>query len=160
MKKFLTLALAFAAVATAQATQKFGAFTYYPKIDPLTDQNRSKIITDGNEDYDASLVWICANGRLNVYFEPDDYIGSDDTFTVVYRFDKQPMSAPREWDASTDGEAAFLPENLVPSFTKAAKNAKSIVLRTYDFNGTSITQSFNLNGLAAALAKLPCAKGI
>ncbi|GHF65214.1 hypothetical protein GCM10017781_46190 [Deinococcus metalli] len=149
------------APAVAQSFEHFGDFTYYPKIDPMTDENRSYIISDGIEDADASLFFGCQDGRLKIYYDPSDYIGiTDDSYTVVYRFDKQNMSAPVEWGVSTTGDAVFLPAGRITGFVRAAKAAKTIILRVFDYNGTAITRSFGLRGLTTALNKLPCARGM
>ncbi|GAA5535203.1 hypothetical protein Dalu01_03627 [Deinococcus aluminii] len=81
-------------------------------------------------------------------------------YETVYRFDKRSISTPKKWMPSSNGEAVYVPDGSLASFTKAAKNAKTVAMRVYDFDYTPITQTFSLSGLTTALKKLPCAKGI
>lgn len=151
--RIVTLLLLTAGSALAQT--QVGSWLYLKRVDPLTDANTSIALTDGLEDEDTSLILKCMNDGLNVYFDPDDYLG-DESGEMYWRFDKNTLFGPFEYDPATEGDVAFIPINLITKFIANAKVGRQVVLRAYDFNGTAHTATFNLNGISEVIKRLSC----
>lgn len=145
---------------TAQSALRFGSFTYHEKADPIDDSDRSSIVTlpvDPVEGRDVRFGWACQADGLNVAFVFGKYFAGDEDNQVLvrYRFDRLAPSEPMYWDLSVNQEIAFLPMELVPTFTRAAKTASKLVLRVTDpSDGEVITHEFALNGVQGALLRL------
>ena len=92
---------------------------FYPKIDPITDQDTSAVMLSASSysaaisDDPETLIVRCskdAPGGYEIYITSKGYIGTHDRIAVEYRFDDNaPVS--EYWGSSTDGTAAFLPSS-------------------------------------------------
>lgn len=158
MRKNRAMQTLFPALLTSLLVSSAGAsFTFVAKTDAITDANRSFIYADGLENEDATLYFQCMEDGLNVYVDPDEYLG-DEPYGL-YRFDKLAATPEFDWDSSTKGTVAYLPLSRLKTFISAARKARVLTVRLYDYDDAPTTMSFDLTGLAASLQKLPCAKG-
>lgn len=127
-------------------------FTYREKTDEITGETTQILLTSANS---ASLIWRCSEDGAEVYVSPDEYLG-DGPITTRYRFDEQDPRGPQGWSASTDGDAAFVPDRTVMAFTDRAKGAQEVAIRVEDYGGTGYTYTFSLMGLTQGLQKMNC----
>ena len=137
--------------------KKVGSFTLIKTADKMTDEDRSRAITFG-EDQKGALTWICLEDGLNVGFLWNTYlIGNDGNITVQHRFDEGPART-NDWDMATTHKLGYVPMRMVKAFTAHAESARTLTLRATDKDGDTVTDTFPLRGLTAAVAQLPCAK--
>lgn len=162
----LAAALAPAVPAAAAAQQSIGSFTLVRDLDAITDVDRSAIGTPALDSGDRTsvLVWRCMEDGLNVVYDWDKYFGGDDDDDVlfVWRFDKNPAWDPEYARLFTDGNtSAWIRMSTVESFTRAAVKAGRVVIRVTDpLDDETITDTFELEGLRAALGELTCARSL
>ncbi len=142
-----------------QQAQRIGDFRYVPRLDPITDEDTSYIIT---EDVNATLmrtgklIWKCSSDGLDLYIDSDEYLGRQ-PIEVVCRFDRKTPWPTTNWINSTDGSSAFANRSQLALFTENALPANQVVVRLKDYEGSSYTYTFSLKGLTQALGRLGCA---
>lgn len=161
MKPTLTILTVVFALMFGQArAQTFGAFQFQQSIDPITDADRSVLVTAGTQlrgDRVALLGWRCLAGGLTVSWMFGKYLGgADGLITVQHRFDRARAAPPRQWVLTTNHEGVSLSAKRVPAFTRAAASASALALQVTDHDGEQLTDVFRLDGLSDGLAMLPC----
>ncbi|HEU4881944.1 MAG TPA: hypothetical protein VFT45_06860, partial [Longimicrobium sp.] len=156
---FCLAALAFAAPSTLHAQDpapvSVGAFDFYRRADEFTDDDRSFIVAEGEDQgmRDLALVWQCDEHGLNFAVATGFMGGDRDNKVVVrYRFDDDPPSQDELWTQSTEGRHAFAPARERPGITARARTANRVVFRVTDpLDGEVKTETFPLNGFTRAL---------
>ena len=123
---------------------------FYPKIDPITDQDTSAVMLSASSysaaisDDPETLIVRCskdAPGGYEIYITSKGYIGTHDRIAVEYRFDDNaPVS--EYWGSSTDGTAAFLPSSY-RDFRTQLQSADHLAFRWEDYQGTPSTAEFS-----------------
>ena len=163
MKQTLLAAALIPAVAGTANAQTFGAFHFVRNADPMSDADRSSIVTAATHSPgsrirgSSNFVWTCMSDGLNVGYHYGTYLmGMDSRITVQYRFGEAPSTSPHRWNISTDHRTAFLPMEDVAQFTWQAQYNTKITLRVTDRDGDVLTHVFSLEGLRAALPALSC----
>jgi hypothetical protein len=161
MKPALTiLTLVFAFMLGRAQAQTFGAFQFQQSIDPITDADRSVLVTAGTQlrsNRVALLGWRCVAGGLTVSWMFGKYLsGADGLITVQHRFDKTRAAPPRQWVLTTNHEGVSVPAKRVAAFTRAAASANALAIQVTDSDGEQLTDSFSLDGLDEGLHMLPC----
>ena len=140
--------------------QTFGAFQFQKEVDPITDTDRSVIVTAGTRLHSsrmALLGWRClADGLSMSWMYGKRLLGSGGAITVQYRFDRGKAAPQRSWLLTTNHEGVSLPMKRVAAFTKQAVGSKTLALQVTDRNGEQLTDVFKLDGLTDALQMLPC----
>ncbi|GMV06373.1 MAG: hypothetical protein AMXMBFR53_26490 [Gemmatimonadota bacterium] len=152
------LVLLLAGPTTAQ--QRFGAFTFERAADAITDADRSRVWTSALEPTatrNAQLVWRC-NGvsDIELFLAADEFLNSRASASVIWRFDREQASERQRWPVSTNGTAAFAPQEVIPAFSDAARAANQLVVRVADYRGVEYDSRFAMSGVTAALQRLPC----
>ncbi len=142
------------------AQEQFDSFVYAENIDAMTDMDTSFIYTietDAVGYREGSLIWICAqDGLLRLGVNADEFLDSDDTTLVSYRFDKgTPETAILT--LVPEGTGAYATGSTLEKMTAAALAASTMVVRFEDYRGSDYTYIFSLTGLSDALGKLGCA---
>lgn len=162
MKRWIVLGVLLCA-ASASAQTSIGNFNYYRDVDPIDDTDRSIIATTAIDAalYDnPRLIWRCLDQELELIYDPDEYLGEDQSIPVQFRFDNEPASAVQDWNFSTSGTAAFAPESQTSAFTAAVLDARRVVMRVWDYSDEAYTYTFDLAGIRNALSELACASFI
>jgi hypothetical protein len=162
-----------------QAEDKPSPFKVNVKKDPVTDADRSSIVTLGQEDDDMALVWRCDDDSENhapfdVMFFFDGHIRStslrNDSPWVMMDIRFPPAPAEKGvWGISDARSAVFAPNSKgakmsgAVEFTKKALKAGTVVLRVNNNPGgtpSSYTATFDITGLEAALKQLSCTAAV
>jgi hypothetical protein len=155
---YVFVILLFLGCVTAQdVTATYGKFDYIQQLDPIDDTDNSLIVVlDDSTSYrQTALIWRCTGSTLEVYVVPSDYLGSEDYYNITYRFGKNEAVSSR-WGASTDGDAAFLPDAEVVAFSQQAAQTSTLAIRISDYEDTPHTYVFDLTGFTDAVAQLGC----
>ena len=121
---------------------------FFESKDDFTDEDTSSIglapVASSNrgDDPPALLVMRCdGEGGYDTYMIFDGYIGSrNDRIPVRYRFDEE-EAVEESWGESTDGTAAFLPDNY-NDFRTGVLAGKSFVFEVTDFRGSRSSARF------------------
>lgn len=163
--KRLSFALLFVLLTNAfaqQPTALQGGWYWSDNKDPITDSDSSLVAKQAYDapqyDENSALILRCNSSEpmgFDIYFVLDDYVGSDPTYTVTSRFDKEaPTSAA--WFTSTDGSALFVPSSQAQRFLASVTTHANLALRLYDYDGTPMTYQVNLSGTRDAASHLAC----
>ena len=151
---FIVLAVTFG---HAGAQETIGRFSYHQYIDPITDQDRSYIITtelQPTRTRTGSLLWRCDGPRLELMLSADEYL-NDEAIPIIWRFDRK-QAVESRWSAGTNGTAAFAGRQDMLQFTAAARPAGRVIIRASDYRGNAYTYEFSLLGLSVAIHRLRC----
>lgn len=145
----------------AQPGDDLGAFRRESRKDPMTDAEESYIMSPDVRGPEsafrrAGLVWRCDGVDLETLIVADDFLTSTRPVGVQLRFDEATAGGPTDWAVSTEGTAVFAPDRESVALTEAALGAERLRARLTDFRGTDHDYEFRLEGLATALATLPC----
>ena len=116
------MAILTAPFATAQS------WTLSETLDPFTDELSVSVRAVVG---DASIIVRCADNRLEVYVNVDDYLG-DDQLDVRYRFDSLQVRE-EEWYPSADGRAVFADNDA--DFARRLMSASRFAFEVRDFRG-------------------------
>ena len=146
-------------MAPAAAQTRIQAFTYTPRKDEITDEDRSTLITSelrGTVMRNAALAWRCDGSSPRVYVLADEFLNATDPVPIRWRFDSDPPSPVMWWTVSTVGTVAFAPDDLVDWFSRRARRASRVIIRVEDYRGVEYTLEFSLAGLTAGLRQLAC----
>lgn len=158
----LVVVTAVASTAIAQETM-VGDWILVPRLDLITDENTSLIIAEAttypsNAEY-AALIVRCDDSidSVEVYFNADKYLGSDDIYDVVFRIDGG-TPVPGQWSASTDSLAAFAPYYMVPLVIRMLLDSQELVFRISAYS-TDYTYVVPIGGMREAMQALGCYPG-
>jgi len=167
MNKFVgTLLVALVALGSAAFAQDttVGDWLYIENADRFTDENNSFIVAPASDYpsyYDLSgLIIRCAGAKqygVDIFFDADQYLGSDDYFSLVYRIDREP-SVPGSWGASVSGKAVFVPNGQIPVLIQRLQAASEFAIRIETRWGSE-TYVVPVSGLRGAVAQLGCYTG-
>lgn len=132
------------------------------QTDPFADAGYTVIgkFADVSPQYSEGALFIRCDDRyevgdIEVYFDLDDYIGSDDRYRVMHRFDDQePVTT--FWGASTDGAALFLLDRHETAFIRALRTSSQFAFRSWDYRDSPLTYLVDTTGAAEALGELHC----
>jgi hypothetical protein len=168
MKKWVIavplLAAALGTPGAAAAQESIGAFIYTRSSDAITDADESTVSTKELSPTPlrtARLVWRCdGQERIELFVSADEFLDTEGSVSVVWRFDKEPPSNRSRWGVSRRGTAAFAPEPVIAEFSDAARRASGVVIRVSDYRGVEYDLRFSMAGSSGALDRLPCAGAI
>ncbi|HEX7039082.1 MAG TPA: hypothetical protein VF202_03090 [Trueperaceae bacterium] len=157
------LILALACFAGAQDMVMLGDWGYIEQIDPITDANTSGAVALASQSpsyYQGALIVRCSTyigSEIDLFFDSDQYLGSDDLFSVVYRIDGgEPQSG--WWDVSTDNTAVFVPDRDLPQLVTALAGASEMVIRVQAYDGPQ-TYIIPVSGFREVLDAMGCYTG-
>ena len=162
--------------ATCQESVNHGAWMMARILDPITDENTSRMFTDSegviervslsgadpmvilsNTGLSGVLLSVKCNGSddldimLNAISPPETW---GDVKEVVWRFDRTEVSRAR-WGTSEDGRTLFVPSDSRAAFILNAKGSSTVVVR-FVVAGLTKTYEFSLNGFTRAFGGMGC----
>jgi len=144
MLVLLLLALPFAAYGSK--------WTYSSEVDGFTDIE-THMAQSGATNGDGFVVARCADQSFDLYFSVDEFIGTDGSFEVRYRVDKEPPKSSR-WLASTDGTAIFAQGVEGSRLARSMISGTALLLEVTDYRGTPHRTSFSLEGAGPSVQKV------
>ena len=129
------------------------SWTYSYVEDDFSDttQHRAVISLDNSKAF--GFVRCAGEKNLDVAFSLDTYIGSDNKYSVRYRFDKGPV-VETLWGVSTNGTEVFVSSSEVIGFSRALVAGKELLLEVTDFRGTPKQLKYPLTGTTEAVGKV------
>ena len=137
-----------------------GSFRYEPVGDAMTDVDQSYIITTAVRGRgfvrEAQLRWRCAGPEMELIISAAEFLTTRQPVQVQWRLDEDPASEPEPWLVSTEGTAAFAPEETLLTLTDGAVTSQRLRTRLTDCQQTIHDYEFSLVGLEPALAELSC----
>lgn len=141
------------------ATTIASSWTYSYVDDGFSDttQHRAFISLDNNKAF--GFVRCSGENNLDVAFSLDNYIGSDNKYSVRYRFDKGPV-VETLWGVSTNGTEVFVSSSEVIGFSRALVTGRELLLEVTDYRGTPKQLKYPLSGTTQAVGKVLAACGI
>lgn len=159
----IALAVPFVAFGV-EAQERIRDFVFTRATDQMSGADRSTLMTKELTPTllrTAALYWRCDGDRLNLFVFLDDFLNSsNDPALVQWRFDNDTASPFVSWAVSTEGTAAFAPDDLIPLLTSRAKGASRVGFRLVDYRRTPHDVTFRLLGFTAGLGRLRCARAI
>lgn len=152
--KFLSILLAL-----IPATISASSWTYSFAEDVFNDstQHRAVIRLDNSKAF--GFVRCSNNSSLDIAFSLDKYIGSENRYSVRYRFDKKSV-VQSDWGVSTNGTEVFVSNNEVIRFSRDLMSGRELLLEVTDYRGTPNQLKYPLAGSTAAVSKVLAACGI
>lgn len=133
---------------------------YRESIDPITDEDASAALVT-SEDGDAMVSFNCREGDIMAAIVIQGHVFARDGRTLTYRFrgdedvsDGDPMDV--SWPRSSDSTILLVPGSEVPDFARNVLGYDGLVLRGYDYRGTSSTHEIDLTGDAGFVERLSC----
>ena len=110
-----------------------GSFRYERVVDAMTDVDRSYISArpvGGDASLrGAQLVWRCAGPEIELIIAAADFLTTRQPVQVQWRLDEDPASVPERWSVSTEGTAAFAPEETLLTLTDGAVTSQRLRTR-------------------------------
>lgn len=145
MNKLLIGTLLVATSITASSAE------YHSRVDGMTDEDKSfvYIVEDSCSRRCASII-LRTGG--DVYINAGRYIGEYKR-PIDVRFDKGEVTK-LTYDSGTKGTSLFLHKSDIPKFIRNIKKSSKLLVRTYDYNGTSEIKTFSLHGANIQLNKI------
>lgn len=136
----------------SKPTEDIGKWSVSVDTDPLTD---NKIIyfmlkaDTGTSVYGSGIYLIIRskNGKDELYINWNSYLGSEASITM--RVGDTP-AITFNWSLSTDSQASFLPEVLVPVIAEQLTQVDRFVARCIPYGENPITAIFDVRGLKKA----------
>lgn len=155
-------------LAALQSELDSSSWRLYRSRDPITDADRSYIITYATQyptilERDANLIVRCDRGDptssdgIALYIDAEEYLGSRD-LPIDWRFDDNPPVQKQTWRPSTDGVALFNVSYKTTFLTQMLEAGK-LSARLYDYRGVGHYYEFDVAGARAALTLLGCYRG-
>lgn len=130
---------------------------YFPKLDPITDANRSAVIKLDTT-RTMSLAVRCMSDGLNIQLATNKYLGDTELFGL-WRIDNQD-AVPTVFDISVDKESVFFEMNITHLVVDLMISGTSMAVRVYGDSGAETTAVFSLMGFHHQYKKLKCNVGI
>jgi hypothetical protein len=135
-----------------------GEWVISRSTDSMTDRPRVTLMTEGEMEAGRdglrapALMVRCFNGRLEIFWDSGQFIGTRDTFTTTLRFDDgQPQQ--QRWTSSTSGRSVFAPNApLVMNSLVAAR--ERLLIETVAFSGERYRARFDIEGIRDAAAEV------
>ncbi|MDQ3460083.1 MAG: LysM peptidoglycan-binding domain-containing protein [Deinococcota bacterium] len=159
MKKVLGI-LVLTLVGLAVAQEEIGDFIYFQRADPMTDEDRSFVVTfsvDGANRFSRpSLRWACHLNGMRIIFDTEEFLNTKPPIPVRYRFDREEASPTHSWGLIVNNTATWIDLHNVPPFTARALAASRLTIQATSYSDRIYTSVFGLNGLSEALERLPC----
>lgn len=135
-----------------------GEWVISRSIDSMTDRPRITLMAEGEMEVGRSgsrlplLIIRCFGGRLEVFWDSGQFIGTRDTFATTLRFDEgQPQQ--QRWSSSTSGRAVFAP-NAVQAMNSLFAARERLLIETVAFSGERYRAQFDIAGIQEAAAEL------
>lgn len=162
-KMLIVLALAVLKLAAPISAQQQDRDWYYTNdVDAFSDEDRSFVFTvdDGSN---AALGFKCLADGLNVFFLLDSYMVGDrkGRVHVRYRVDRNQPKEPEAWPLQRANRSTFavMPHKGITAFRQQVEAGRLVAFEVVDpADSESRRHSFSLDGLSAALMRLPCAR--
>jgi len=155
----LVAAAALAVASPASAQVPVGDFYFFDRSDAGT--RRASITTLAEENHvtgAGGLTWSCEDGERQLIVS-STYLGRSMRARVRWAFDGEEPSETESWILRRTGMAVIAPEEIESLFTRHALESRGVVVQLSDYEYRRHTYTFTLNGLAEALAMLPCELG-
>lgn len=153
---------------------------HVPQKDAITDKDTSAVAISGAPS-GTDLIVRCAGNIYEIYAtESFHFIDKDAFVRVITRFDQESPTDYNDlvsydydgrggrfyceggtqgscrWSLSTEGTAVFVPKEFNSVVLTGIKDKKSLLIRTFNYQGTPHDWTFNLTGASAQLKKLQC----
>lgn len=135
-----------------------GEWAISRSTDSMTDRPRITLMAEGEMEVGRSgsrlplLVIRCFSGRLEVFWDSGQFIGTRDTFATTLRFDNgQPQQ--QRWSSSTSGRAVFAP-NAAQTMNSLFAARERLLIETVAFSGERYRAQFDIAGIQEAAAEL------
>ena len=145
MNKLITGAL------LALTTMSAGAAEYYSRVDGMTDEDKSYVyISEDSCSRRCASIVLRTGG--DVYINTRRYIG-DYKYPIEVRFDKGDVTE-LNYNSDTKGTSLFLHSSDIKNFVGSIKKSNKLLIRTYNYKGTSEIKVFDLSGASLALSKI------
>lgn len=133
------------------STQSHASWRSFNHSDEITDAVRIGAMTGSlntNEYQTASLVVFCENGGLNSYVTGLGYFPSYDSYSVIWRIDKN-QAVSQRWGATSSNDTLWSSD--FPAMLGYFLKGSSFVLRADRSFAESVTFKFSLNGFTKAI---------
>lgn len=144
----------------AAAQVPVGDFYFFDRSDAGTQ--RASITTLAEESHvtgAGGLTWSCEDGELRLIVS-STYLGRSMRARVRWAFDGEEPSDTENWILRRTGMAVIAPAEVEALFTRRALESRGVELQLSDYEYRRHSYTFTLNGLAEALAMLPCGFGV
>jgi len=145
----------------AVGQESIGDFYLFERPDPASGVELTSITTLADESFVSGaggLTFRCAKAGFELVVTAS-YLGRRPSTPVRYSFGGEERS-PAAWTLRPSGMAAVAPpqvrEDFVSRALEASAAGESAVIRVSDFQMSSHTYTFHLDGLAEALTRLSC----
>jgi len=152
----LTAVAVLTTVLQAAAQVPVGDFYYFDRSD--AGISRTSITTLAEESHvtgAGGLTWSCEDGERRLIVS-STYLGRSMRARVRWAFDGEEPGEPESWILRRTGMAVIAPAEVEAEFTGRALESSGVVLQLSDYEYRRHTYTFTLDGLAEALAMLPC----
>ena len=143
------------------------SWSLHRRVDAITDADTSWITTPATRyprySDDAYMTIRCdddlpaSNDGIDLVIHADEYLGSR-SLPLDWRFDDNPPVQQQRWRASTEGTGIFNVEYRTQFLTQMVE-AETLIVRLYDYRGSSYDYEFDVAGARAALTRLGCYRG-
>lgn len=127
-------------------------------VDSLTDRPRVTLLIEGRMEIARTgerrpaLLVRCFSGRLEIFWDAGQFIGTSDTFATTLRFDDgQPQQ--QRWSSSTSGRAVFAPNSTAVMNGLVAARER-LLIETVAFSGERYRARFDIAGIRDAAAEV------
>lgn len=146
VKPFIILLFFFSSLSNAKEWE------FKSNIDLLSDENLSiATVQDEICSHRCGSLNVRADGEVIVAFPK--FMNSDENITIEYRFDKEEIKTAY-LSPSTKGSEGFFKKDYVNDFVSQLMFFNSLVIRSYDYRGTTTTLKFSLLNSKRSISKL------
>ena len=130
-----------------------GEWFYTKNVDEFLDTETHVALVNSLIGDGYGIARCEGNTEFNLIFSVGKFIGTNDSYSVRYRIDKQnPVSSI--WGVSTEGTSIFVKNRDKNQLARQMLSGNSLLLEVMDYKGTPHKIKLSLNGSKNAIGKV------
>jgi hypothetical protein len=128
-------------------------WAYSNKIDEFADTSTHTALVNSHDNKGFAVVKCNEKEKLELYFSVGEYIGSEDSYPVRYRVDKNTPESGK-WGVSTKGTSSFVDNRDKVHLARMLMSGNQFLLEVTDFRGTPHKSKYSLAGSTESIGKV------
>ena len=128
-------------------------WSYSSEVDEFTDTTVHIALVTSLDTNGFVIAKCDEEKKFELYLSVDEFIGSQDTYKVRYRIDKNSPESD-EWNVSTEGTSVFARYRDKLYIAREFMSGTQLLVEVTDFHGTPHQSKYSLNGATNAIGQV------